>query len=1802
MSNDNGGTHSNKDKNRRIEFAEEDTVHPCPSNMEEPEHNGADAVEPESKNQSTGLSEERVEEAPPNLSALTMDRSSASLHDSTNHEGGDASRASASTGNTKKRRSSLELRKMPVHVLLTNNSECTDLNEDDSVQGGKGHDRSSACCNKSGAGGTKDSGNSMFNSDNFLRRTCLNSQFNLRTQMMLSFGLVSAFAILLVVTVCVVVSVMSGNEINQITSQSFEEYVRSKEGATARYLAESLTLRLLPVDVVHVLYEATRDRFAGYPIYEDDSQVPFWDTITQSNQYPIRGKPLNLEWQMPNDGNGNVDEDNQQEHVQHRASWYQKGAPLSTESPFFFVQGQCDPNMTDPNGHTYWQNCSDDNNNLTTGGVISPSPTTNQVYQKASDLGPLLKALYEFYLDVKELGIYFANSGTGATTVFPHYQLNTSTSYTSIGCNWLLEEHPYDNTRYIGTMEDHARCEANGIHMNNQKVSTRLYSPMDRDWCRVQAQNPQNIVSYGPYLNAMQEKEWLMSIGRAVYDRVTQEFIGCIGVDYILNPVEEAVVESKVTLSSEVTVVRWDANGTVVASSAFNRSEASENIMIDGLPVGVSHEAFVDMKTLVDFDKTWDPKVVRSKFENYHILADGFSVTAYPMPPPPEVYDKDYQPQFFAISSVFNMDVVTEVENVSDSVDDAVKELVTLTMAVGLIGVASIVVFIFIVSHAITLPMNYMNDVSSDIVNTFGSHNEEGIEMTRTTLESKWSPKTELSDVVKQFQKMVSRFSGSAMAKSMQVNVNEIDNRFQMEEDFAKLYYSRAKTGFLYDYFAQKQGRGDDGKLVRMPSKIHFGTVINDGAKSETTTFRTADVNLGGNSLKSPLFFWIAALIVTPLLITTVVISVFVTYRMSQGFLDIISEAQGEYLFLNQYALQVFTGLRASYAALSMRQSMRDNFLLTRFATWLLFGAIERTESLLETLGGTNDCKLSSEVRECSAFDQYTCDCAWGDIFNKEGTCTNFDTDTRNRQKTMFFGLAEDISPDDGNRVKSSYPKVAYSAESTVWWTNNTSNFPGSEKGSNASGYDTTYDRFRVMSAMPIFQTLYNADQKKENYIASTVFFEADGLGLGFNGCNIDHLRLAEWISSEENGASDLRPDLCPIGKHGFDPRCRAWYDTGRKLALNNTGLYVTPPYDFAGYDNFFGQTCTSPLIDPLTGENVGQTLIDFVSKGIFGALRHENTPLTKGGFPIVITGLSDFSGADTVIGPNYSLTDASSPLGDVVLPHDNACPSSDCTHRADFEIIRDDMKNGGSGSAEFQRTAEDGSIETVHMYYAPVFAKDARPNNSSDISRGINVSDFLVYSLALAEPEQEMVAPFAHVEEEVHKQIHIAIAVLVFVILFSTAFVVYISNRITLSMTEPMIYLLQLIVHINRINVDGSPPDVEVDRTYGSREIVNVVETMETLYKIVQSANVAYFAGDVEKAYYVLADAARLFKRLENCKAEGVANNNLGNTMLAFYRSIQDTGVDQVCGFSKREVIGKGMGYYHRAIQLGEKAYDGFYEAEGWSPSCLEFMQHLSNRYFNRAMFLLTVKDGHERPAELEELGFRDLQIAFDMDVEIVDQGTEVGWNVRGADKMFEVFLSRIRGHLSLLEMGYEDKWELDEALEKAFDLLKTELRAASSPLFKEFSPAGRMQQIEAELIRYQILKDDLECAAQIAIRMLVEDETTLQEAQLKALGALVLYFNDLVEKGNEETKEYVLTDLKEYQARLQRASAEHDKFKSGWDEETATLPASLKKSMRNFLTDSETDSKMEPNKRDLFRLSSLRASTRGDVTMEVF
>lgn len=268
-------------------------------------------------------------------------------------------------------------------------------------------------------------------------------------------------------------------------------------------------------------------------------------------------------------------------------------------------------------------------------------------------------------------------------------------------------------------------------------------------------------------------------------------------------------------------------------------------------------------------------------------------------------------------------------------------------------------------------------------------------------------------------------------------------------------------------------------------------------------------------------------------------------------------------------------------------------------------------------------------------------------------------------------------------------------------------------------------------------------------------------------------------------------------GKFGFDPRCRHWYSSGAKASgINESFVYATPPYLFAS-DNAYAQSASSPLVDPNTGEYVGQTLVDYVSQPILDSLKRENFAVAEKGFPILITIEADNFDADTVIGPGQSLQDESKPIADLVLANDPECVAKKC-EEGFYKIVLD-MKMGKSGNSQFARFTNDGSTENIHISYAPVTVKTFAPVDSSDFTRGVSRSDYLIYSLAFTEYENVMLEEFNKVEEDIETQFSVTLLVLCITIVLSTALVFFFSNVIVVSMTEPMLYLLEVVRHINR-------------------------------------------------------------------------------------------------------------------------------------------------------------------------------------------------------------------------------------------------------------------------------------------------------------------------------------------------------------------------------------------------------------------
>ena len=236
---------------------------------------------------------------------------------------------------------------------------------------------------------------------------------------------------------------------------------------------------------------------------------------------------------------------------------------------------------------------------------------------------------------------------------------------------------------------------------------------------------------------------------------------------------------------------------------------------------------------------------------------------------------------------------------------------------------------------------------------------------------------------------------------------------------------------------------------------------------------------------------------------------------------------------------------------------------------------------------------------------------------------------------------------------------------------------------------------------------------------------------------------------------------------------------------------------------SLFAQSASTPLIDPRTQEYVGQSLVDLIPSSIFTSLESDNTKLAPGGFPILITTKKSILGTDTLIGPNYDLGEGEGKaIEELVLRYNEIYCDEDeakCKAWRGFQPILNEMKEGNAGSSVFTRTGPGGEEEVVDISYAPVIVKHLRALDSSDLSRGVERENILIYSLALAETEDGITQSFQSIDSVVKTDVSICIAVLSVLIFVSAALTIYIAYRVTSSMIRPILDLLVVIEDINR-------------------------------------------------------------------------------------------------------------------------------------------------------------------------------------------------------------------------------------------------------------------------------------------------------------------------------------------------------------------------------------------------------------------
>lgn len=269
------------------------------------------------------------------------------------------------------------------------------------------------------------------------RGTCLKPSYSLRQQLLLSFGSTALIALTIVVAMAVICSNIAGNIVTSRSGQGLTEQVKTRLVKDSRFVAESLSSYMQNLEgTVQLMAEVVKDRIVGFPEagWQEDKFVPFRDRDTGTNKYPLKSPSLRMDFEIDR----NINENNSFEHVQERDVWVPFLPPVSSANASFFMQGVCDPSVADPGALTYYVNCSVANNDVETGGVIQPTSTNKGLYEKAGDIGILLKPLFESQAEILRAGVYFVNSGAGSLVHFPGNVRNGSLApYTSLGCEWM---------------------------------------------------------------------------------------------------------------------------------------------------------------------------------------------------------------------------------------------------------------------------------------------------------------------------------------------------------------------------------------------------------------------------------------------------------------------------------------------------------------------------------------------------------------------------------------------------------------------------------------------------------------------------------------------------------------------------------------------------------------------------------------------------------------------------------------------------------------------------------------------------------------------------------------------------------------------------------------------------------------------------------------------------------------------------------------------------------------------------------------------------------------------------------------------------------------------------------------------------------------------------------------------------------------------------------------------------------------------------------------------------------------------
>lgn len=316
------------------------------------------------------------------------------------------------------------------------------------------------------------------------------------------------------------------------------------------------------------------------------------------------------------------------------------------------------------------------------------------------------------------------------------------------------------------------------------------------------------------------------------------------------------------------------------------------------------------------------------------------------------------------------------------------------------------------------------------------------------------------------------------------------------------------------------------------------------------------------------------------------------------------------------------------------------------------------------------------------------------------------------------------------------------------------------------------------------------------------------------------------------------------------------------------------------------------------------------------------------------------------------------------------------------------------------------------------------------------------------------------------------------------------------MKVTCPIITLFEIVRDINRGIFNEDIPPLEG----GCKESMQVYSIFSRLNKLVMVSNTAFYAHKMDKAKHFLSTALKLFHKIEDEKAIGIASNNLANTLFAtLYAESLESEQPLVC--SSPGLLNQALQHYEKAVDVAQYEFETAEVKE--KPI---FAERLGDRLFNRGMFLIFCSRYSCAPPNAKLEGYESIQRVRILHYELRDYLLE-------NKVLFEqsaTYWNRLIRRINCLLAFYNDEelrnlWDAENLLDEADEVIMALWQVPTAPLFTEVTPTGRRQQLEgaAIILCHQVGHDDQ--AYHLAMRMFAQDEYLLESSFVPAAETLL-------------------------------------------------------------------------------------------------